>query len=72
MVKYKEEFDGIKIYAWCLLLNHFHMLIKSDKSGLEISSYMRKIQQAYAMYFKTKYRKLSPDLNLLKFPQMFE
>ena len=72
MVKYKQEFDGIQIYVWCLLPNHFHMLLKSDKSGLEISAFMKKLQQAYAMYFKTKYKSLSPDLNLLKFPQLFE
>ncbi len=72
MVKYKQEFDGIQIYAWCLLPNQFHMLLKSDKSGFEISSFMKKLQQAYAMYFKTKYRSKSPDLSLLKFPQLFE
>ena len=72
MKKYKEEFDGIHIYAWCLLPNHFHLLLKSDKLGLEISSFMRKLQQSYAMYFKTKYKAISPDLKLLNFPQLFE
>ena len=72
MKRYKEEFDGINIYAWCLLPNHFHLLLKSDKSGLEISSFMRKLQQSYAMYFKTKYKAISPDLKLLNFPQLFE
>jgi len=51
---YKEEFAWIHIFAWCLLPNHFHLLLKSDKSGLEISSFMRKLQQSYAMYFKNK------------------
>ena len=72
MVRYKDEFDGIQIYAWCLIPNHFHMLLKSTKSGLEISDFMRKLQQSYAMYFKIKYKSLSPDLNLLKLPQLFE
>jgi len=72
MKRYKEEFNGIHIYAWCLLPNHFHLLLKSDKSGLEISSFMRKLQQSYAMYFKTKYKAISPDLKLLNFPQLFE
>ena len=72
MVRYKQEFPWINIYAWCLLPNHFHMLVKSDKLGLEISSFMRKLQQAYAMYFKTKYRSLSPNLKLLQYPQLFE
>ena len=72
IVRYKQEFDWINIYAWCLLPNHFHMLLKSDKSGLEISAFMKKLQQAYAMYFKTKYKALSPDLKLVQLPQLFE
>ena len=54
----------IFIYCW--------NLIKSDKSGLEISAFMRKLQQAYAMYFKTKYKALNPDLKLIQIPQLFE
>jgi len=72
IVRYKNEFDGIQIYAWCLIPNHFHMLLKSNKSGLEISDFMRKLQQSYAMYFKIKYKSLNPDLKLLKLPQLFE
>jgi len=72
MVRYKQEFDWINIYAWCLLPNHFHILLKSEKSGEEISSFMRKLQQSYAMYFKIKYKRISPDLKLLQYPQVFE
>ena len=61
MKKYNEEYPWIKLLAWALLPNHFHFVLKSDESGLDISNYMRKVQQSYAMYFKTKYRRLSPD-----------
>jgi len=72
MKYYNLEYPDIKLLAWSIMPNHFHFILKSDKSGLNISNYMRKVQQSYAMYFKTKYRALSPDLELLKIPQFFE
>ncbi len=59
MKKYNDIYSWIKIYSYCLLPNHFHMIVTSFKSGLEISDFMRKLQQWYAMYFKTT---SSPDL----------
>ena len=67
MKKYNDIYNWIKIYSYCLLPNHFHMIISSSKSGLEISDFMRKIQQSYAMYFKTT---SSPDLKIRG--QLFE
>ncbi len=49
--KYLDEFSGIEIHAFSLLPNHFHLLVRSVESGLEISDFMRKVQQSYAMYF---------------------
>lgn len=61
--RYKGEFPNIRIHAYCFLPNHFHFLISekrspdSHESGLEsqesqeISHFMRKVQQSYAMYF---------------------
>ena len=62
IVKYKKDYSWIKIFSYCFLPNHFHFIITSSKSGLEISDFMRKIQQAYTMYFRAKYLNLSPDL----------
>jgi len=58
--RYKKRFKSIKIYSYCLLPNHFHFILSSTidfKSKLkpEISEFMQKIQQSYAMYFNTKY-----------------
>jgi putative transposase len=67
MIKYNKDFNWIKIYSYCFLPNHFHLIVSSNKSGLEISDFMRKIQQSYAMYFKLS---SSPDLK--KRWQVFE
>ena len=70
--RYNDEFEWIKIYAWSIMPNHFHLVLSSFKSGLEISDFMRKVQQSYAMHFKTKYKSISPDLNIVQIPQLFE
>lgn len=42
------------IYAWALMDNHAHMLLKSGQSGL--SSYMRKLLSWYAQYFNRRHK----------------
>lgn len=53
MKRYNDVFDGIKIYSYCLLPNHFHIIMSSSQNGSDISDFMRKLQQSYALYFKT-------------------
>lgn len=43
-----EEFHGT-LYAWCLMDNHFHLLLNIGFA--ELSSFMHKLQTAYAGYF---------------------
>lgn len=45
----------IWISAYSIMPNHFHFVIKNNKTWLQISDFMRKIQVSYAMYFKKKY-----------------
>ena len=59
IIRYNKIYDWIKILSYCFLPNHFHFILTSSKSGLEISNFMRKIQQSYAMYLRTN---TSPDL----------
>lgn len=66
--RYQEQFPSIEIGVWCMLPNHFHFLIRSpssssnstkygekQSSNLDIPKFMQKLQQAYAMFFNTKY-----------------
>lgn len=43
----------VAVGAYCLMPNHFHILIKEIEDG-GITSFMRKVGTAYAMYFNTK------------------
>lgn len=44
----------VDIGAYCLMPNHFHLLVREKKEG-GISFFMQKISTAYSMYFNTKY-----------------
>jgi putative transposase len=43
------------IYAWTLLRNHFHLLLRSGPEGL--SRFMRRLMTGYAMTFNRRYRR---------------
>ncbi len=62
-VKLKEigkNFDRketlIEVGAYCLMPNHFHILVKEKLDG-NISKYMLKLMTAYSMYFNKKYER---------------
>jgi putative transposase len=53
--KNKIGFDPfIKIYADCLMPNHYHFLVEEIKDG-GIVSFMQRFGNSYAKYFTTKY-----------------
>lgn len=46
----------VDVYAYCLMPTHFHLLMKEIVQG-GISIYLRRIQNSYAKYFNTKYKR---------------
>ncbi len=52
--KYKELYK-VKIYGYCLMDNHVHLLI--DANGSDISKVMHGVNFSYAMYFNKKYKR---------------
>lgn len=44
----------VAIGAWCLMPNHFHILLKEVSEG-GISTFMQKLLTGYSMYFNKKY-----------------
>lgn len=46
----------VDIGAYCLMPNHFHILVKEKKEN-GLSVFMGKLSTAYAMYFNTKYER---------------
>ncbi|MSU54711.1 MAG: hypothetical protein EXS48_02685, partial [Candidatus Staskawiczbacteria bacterium] len=46
----------VSIGAWCLMPNHFHLLVKQEVDG-GITKFMRKIGTGYSMFFNIKYER---------------
>ncbi len=46
----------VSICAYCLMPNHFHLVIKEIREG-GITTFMKKLQTAYSMHFNKKYKR---------------
>ncbi len=46
---------GVKVHAYALMSNHYHLLIETAKENL--SRFMRRVNSAYAIYFNKKHRR---------------
>lgn len=51
---YSNKFD-LTIYAYCLMDNHVHFLIKSENN---LNKFMQCIQTVYSQYFNKKYKRI--------------
>jgi putative transposase len=47
---------GTRVYAWCLLPNHFHLLVRTGKVG--ISRVMRRLLTGYAVSFNRRHKRV--------------
>jgi putative transposase len=50
--------SGLKLCVYCIMPNHFHLLIKQDRTPTKtgnVTNLMRRLVIAYAMYFTKKY-----------------
>lgn len=52
----KDFSKGISLLAFCLMPNHFHLLVKQKKER-EIASLMKCLSTRYSMYFNKKYKR---------------
>lgn len=52
--RYKNECE-LSLYAWCLMGNHAHLLVKAEMSAL--SAIMKRLQLSYSSYYNRKYER---------------
>ncbi len=52
-----EDYD-FEIYSFCLMSNHYHLLIKTSQENL--STTLQKINARYSMYYNHKYKRVGP------------
>ena len=55
--KIDKQVQAIKIFCYCLMPNHFHLLVQQLEDG-GISDFMRKISDSYTRFFNTKYKRV--------------
>lgn len=55
-----NNFNGnIKLLAYCLMTNHFHLLLKQiDQNGID--RFMNSLMTRYTMYFNKRYKRVGP------------
>lgn len=46
---------SIEILSYCLMPNHFHILIYARENGMDIAKFMKSLQLSYALHFNKKY-----------------
>ncbi len=54
LIYYKNKFV-INIYAYCLMDNHVHILLKAEEN---FNKFMQCLQTVYALYFNKKYKRV--------------
>lgn len=55
----KNYLNKIELCAFCLIPNHFHLLIKQNEERI-IDKFMKSISTRYSMYFNKKYNRVGP------------
>lgn len=51
--------DSIELIAFCLMKNHYHMLIRQE-SEAAMDQFMNSLWTRYTMYFNRKYKRIGP------------
>lgn len=59
VIRLNNFFDEISLLAFCLMRNHFHLLIKQIEST-SIDKFMNSLSTRYVMYFNRKYKRVGP------------
>ncbi len=49
---------GFEIFSFCLMPNHYHLLLKT--TDLNLSILMQKINSRYSVYYNNKYKRVGP------------
>lgn len=57
--KLKNFFEELTLLAYCLMPNHFHMLVW-QKDQMTMANFMRSIATKYSRYFNKKYHRVGP------------
>lgn len=55
--KYKKG-SGIRIVTYCVMDNHFHLIVRTGKNPKRVSKFMQKLCTSYALQINRKYDRI--------------
>ena len=58
ILEHAKEVYGFKVHAFCLMNNHYHLLIETTYENLSMIA--RQINSKYAQYFNREYKRVGP------------
>ena len=58
IVQEASEEYGFKLYSYCLMSNHYHLLLENINQNLSLS--LQKINSRYSIYYNKKYKRVGP------------
>lgn len=58
LLKEGADFFRVEVISYCLMNNHFHVLLKTREANL--SRFMQRLNVAYTRYFNHKYKRVGP------------
>ncbi len=53
LAKFKKQ-HSVEIISFCLMPNHFHLLVRTERHKENISKFMKSLQLSYAFYFNKR------------------
>lgn len=57
---YAKEMCGCRVYAWCLMPNHIHLLLKEKPDGETVGQIMKRIGAKYVYWYNLCYERNGP------------
>jgi len=57
---YRKFTDDIELLCYCLMGNHFHLLVYQAENVSAITDFMRSVLTAYTMYFNRRHKRVGP------------
>jgi len=57
ILEHTRELIPVKIFSFCLMTNHFHLVLQSVEDGENVSRFMRDLTSTYCRYFNALYHR---------------
>lgn len=58
MIRFSEVYTGVEIYDYCLMPNHYHLILRMGADPEGMTKFFHRSMTGYVMYFNRKYDKV--------------